>query len=264
MRTNQNRLSLWARLAVRESAPSWLLSSGLGFVSAYVVFTMLLLFSVSILTGEVDGRLPTPATLAISAILACVVTTIGVYQWARQRFGADWQSALRVALPKRAAALLAIFLFGLGMAGLLDLLGRVTRLTGGQIVPPILSGLRSTDAATFIFALMLAVVFQPIAEGLIYQGVLYPVLSKQTGDNRIAMLILALLALVVSLIISASPGGWYALIQPFFMALIVSGVRAYTQSARAAIVVRMAFGVFFVLIALFSGGFSRVPNPFEG
>lgn len=78
------------------------------------------------------------------------------------------------------------------------------------------------------------------------------------------MLILALLALVVSLIISASPGIWYALIQPFFMALIVSGVRAYTQSARAAVVARIAFGVFFVLIALFSGGFSRVPNPFQG
>lgn len=165
MRTNQNRLSLWARLAVRESAPSWLLSSGLGFVMAYVVFTMLLLFSVSIVIGEVDGRLPSAATLAISGILACVVTTIGVYQWARQRFGRDWRSALRLSLPNRTAALLAIFLFGLGMAGLLDLIGRLTRLTGGQIVPPALSGLRSAEPATFLFALMLAVIFQPVAEG---------------------------------------------------------------------------------------------------
>jgi hypothetical protein len=45
------------------------------------------------------------------------------------------------------------------------------------------------------------------------------------------------------------------------MMLVVLGVRAYTQSVRAAIVARAAFGVFFVLAALFSAGFANLPLP---
>jgi hypothetical protein len=121
--------------------------------------------------------------------------------------------------------------------------------------------MRQGEPLAFVLGVLLAVVFQPVADGLLFGGLVYPSVARISGDNRIGIVAVALLYMLVALLTSSAQGQWYALIQPFCMMLVVLSVRAYTQSVRAAIVARAAFGVFFVLAALFSAGFADLPLP---
>ncbi len=250
-----------ARLRATETPPAWRLGSALAFVLAYVLFSVVWLLSVSVLSDEAQSGAPSTRTLTLSALLTAIVLSVGIAQWVRQKFGENWLKVLRLLTPSRPAALLAILLFGLGMAWAIDLGGVLLRLKAGQIVPPTLEVLRSGEPVGFLLGVLLAIVFQPIVEGLIFGGLLYPTVARIRSDNRVGILGSALLYTLVALLTSSAQGQWYALIQPFCMALVVLSVRAYTQSVRAAIVARAAFGVFFVLAALFSAGFANVPLP---
>jgi hypothetical protein len=261
MRAQGKRESLMARLRAAEAPPAWRLTNGVVFVLAYVLFSIVWLLSVSVLADEAQSGAPSARTLMLSALLTAIVITLGIGQWARRKFGERWLSVLRLLAPSRPAALLAILLFGLGIAWTIDLGGRLLNLTAGQIVPPTLEVLRQGEPLAFVLGVLLAVVFQPVADGLLFGGLVYPSVARVSGDNRIGIVAVALLYMLVSLLTSSSQGQWYALIQPFCMMLVVLGVRAYTQSVRAAIVARAAFGVFFVLAALFSAGFANLPLP---
>lgn len=259
MRAGQRRESFMARLRAAEPPPPWRLSNGAVFVLAYVLFSIVWLLSVSVLADEAQTGAPSARTLTLSALLTSLVVTLGIGQWARRRFGENWLKVLRLVSPSRPAALLAVLMFCLGIAWAIDLAGRLLNLTEGQIVPPTLEVLRGGEPLGFILGVLLAVVFQPVAEGLLFGGVLYPSVARLSGDNRIAIIGVALLYMLVSLLTSSSQRQWYALIQPFFMMLVVLCARAYAQSTRTAIVARAAFGVFFVLAALFSAGFANLP-----
>lgn len=260
MSARGRRESFMARLRAAEAPSPWQLTNGLIFVVAYILFSMVWLLSVSVLADEAQRGAPSARTLTLSALLTAIVITIGIGQWARRRFSANWLKVLRLLSPSRPAALLAVFMFCLGIAWAIDLVGRLLRLTEGQIVPPTLEVLRQGEPLGFILGVLLAVIFQPVAEGLLFSGVLYPSVARLSGDNRIAIVSVSLLYMLVALLTSGSQGQWYALIQPFFMMLVVLCARAYTQSTRAAIVARAAFGVFFVLAALFSAGFANVQS----
>lgn len=259
MRASERRRSFMAQLRATEPPPPWRLTSGAIFVLAHVLFSIVWLLSVSVLADEAQSGAPSPRTLTLSALLTALVITLGIGQWARRRFGSNWLKVLRLLSPSQPSALLAVLMFCLGLAWAIDLGGRLLNLTAGQIVPPTLEVLRQGEVFGFILGALLAVIFQPVAEGLLFSGMLYPSVARASGDNRIAIVGLALLYMLVSLLTSSSQGQWYALVQPFFMMLVVLCTRAYTQSTRSAIVARAAFGVFFVLAALFSAGFANLP-----
>jgi hypothetical protein len=248
-----------ARLRATEPPSAWRLTNAAAFVLAYILFSIVWLLSVSVLSDEAQSGMPSARTLTLSALLTALVVTLGILQWARRRFRQNWLSALRLLSPRRPAALLAILLLSLGIAWTIDLVGRLLNLTAGQIVPPTLEVLRQGEPFGFALGLLLAILLQPVADGLVFSGLLYPSLARLSGDNRIAILGVALTYMLVTLLTSSSQGQWYALIQPFCMMLFVLGVRAYAQSVRAAIVARAAFGIFFVLAALFSAGFANLP-----
>lgn len=249
------RPSFMQRLRAPEAAPGWTLATGAIFVGAYVLFWIVILSSVSILTDEMRA-LPTPQTLALSGAISAVVLVLGVAQWARVRGGAGWVASLRLTEPRQAIALLALLIFGLGMAWAIDLLGVLLQQKQGLVVPATLAGLMQGSAMLWLLTAFVALVAQPLAEGLIFYGVLYPALAFATRDNRIAIIGTALVFLVASIVLAGAPNQWYVAIQPFLMALVIGSVRAYTKSTRAAIVTRVGFGLFFVLAALFSGGFA--------
>ncbi len=259
MRAGGKRESFMARLRAAEPPSPWQLSSGIVFMVAYVLFSIVWLLSVSVLADEAQSGAPSPRTLTLSALLTAIVITLGIGQWARRRFGENWLKVLRLLSPSRPSALLAVLMFCLGIAWAIDLVGRLLNLTAGQIVPPTLEVLRGGEPLGFLLGVLLAVVFQPVAEGLLFGGVLYPSVARVGGDNRIGIVGGALLYMLVALLTSGAQGQWYALIQPFFMMLVVLSARAYAQSTRTAIVARAAFGVFFVLAALFSAGFADLP-----
>ena len=247
----QPRPSLFRRLLSRESLPPWQASTGLIFVAAYVGIWLASVSILSILTGEIEGRVPSPRTLALSALLCGVVASAGVVQWARARIGAGWPRALRLDAPSQRNTLLVIFLLGLGLAWAFDLGGALLRLKEGQVVPPVLEALRTPDAVGIIVAALVALVVHPGAEALIFGAILYAGLTRVFSDNRVVVVTGAFIYTIVSLLISPLPLTWYALTQPLLMALVMFSVRAYYQSARAVFVVRSAFGVFFMMAALF-------------
>ncbi len=124
------------------------------------------------------------------------------------------------------------------------------RLRGDQVLPPVLDAIRAPVGLTWIAAALLAVVFQPIAEGLVFGGLLYPALARNLS-NIVAAVLVAVIYTAVSLaVLSTGAGTWYTLLQPFLMMLVVVITRAYTKSTQSAIVARALFGLFFILAGL--------------
>jgi membrane protease YdiL (CAAX protease family) len=248
------------RLRAREQASPWTVGLALALVVAYVVMWIAALSVVSILTGEVNASLPSNRTLALSALLSGLVVIVGVVQWARRRYAGQWTAVLRLREPSQRNVLLLVVLLSLGLAWAFDLAGAVLRLKGGQVVPPVLDSLREPDVFAWLVAALVALIIQPVAESLIFSGILYPALARIFSDNRVTITMVSLIYMLVSLVLSAAPGQWYMMFQPLFMALVVNSLRAYYHSTRAAILARMAFGLFFVLAALFSAGFAAGGN----
>ncbi len=244
-----------ARLQAAEDPPFFARPVALLILAAYGVVWIAALSVISVITGEINRAVPSPRVLALSGIVSAAVITIGIVQFARRRMGAGWGTALQVTHPTGRNTLLYIFLIGLGLAWSIDLLGVLLRLKGGQVIPPVMDSLREGNALAWLVAAVYAVFLQPLAESLVFAGIVYPTTARATGDTRFGIFSTAFLFLVVSLIMSPAPGTWYAAVQPFLMMIVVLCFRAYYQSTRAAVVARVAFGVFFILAAAFSGGF---------
>jgi membrane protease YdiL (CAAX protease family) len=251
MQSVRENPSFMRRLQAQESPPPWSALTGLGFVVAYVV----LLIAGQIVAITLSGSrfdAPSPGALSVGALLGSLVAAGGIVQWARRRLPAPWIDRLRLRSGLR-PPVFVIVLIGLGAAWAIDLVGVLLKLKGDDIVPPALSALSGPIGIAWILAAILAVVAQPVAEGLVFAGVLYPALAHTLRNNVLASLVVAIIYAVISAaFLSTGAGTWYAIIQPFLMVLVMSLVRAYTQSTQSAIVARVLFGLFFVLTALIS------------
>ncbi len=243
--------SFLRRLLAHETPPPWSPTTGLIFVVVYVVLLIAGQALVITLTG-VRFDAPTPGTLSLGALLGSLVTAGGILQWGSRRWPARWIDVLRLRPPMK-PPLFAVVLIGLGAAWAIDLVGVLLKLRSDEVVPPLLAALGEPVGVSWALAALLAVIVQPLAEGLVFGGVLYPVLAHTLKNNALASLVVAVIFAVISLaFLSTGASAWYALIQPFLMALVVILVRAYTQSTQSAVVTRALFGLFFVLAALIS------------
>jgi membrane protease YdiL (CAAX protease family) len=241
----QNNPSFMQRLQLREVAPDWAASIGLIFAGAYIVLVIAGQVVVATLSGS-PYIAPSPDAIAVGTLLGSIVTIIGIVQWARRRLGETWTESLRLRPPLK-PSLTLIALIALGAAWATDLVGLALRLRVDQTVPLVLARLNGAVNLAWIATAVLAIVVQPIVEGLIFAGVLYPALARDRKNNLLAATLCALAYVLASLIVLAAGSGvWYSLIQPFIMALVMLLVRAYTQSTQSAIIARAMFGLFFV------------------
>ncbi|MBC7814346.1 MAG: CPBP family intramembrane metalloprotease, partial [Burkholderiales bacterium] len=108
--------------------------------------------------------------------------------------------------------------------------------------------------SAWVAAVLLMVLAQPIAEELVFRGILFPALRAATGAWA-GLFLSALLYGTFHLLTYAPPqeglvGVWYGLFAPLLAGLVIGGIRAYTGSTRAAIVMHVGFGIFAVLKAL--------------
>ncbi|SRR5581483_3583108 len=247
----QNQPSFMRRLQAREAPPQWPFLTALFFVVAYAVLLIAgQAFAVTVSGGGFNSL--TPLVLALGALLGGLATIAGIVQWARRRAQAAWIDSLRLRQPVQPPVAL-VALFGLGTAWAIDLVGVLLRLKGDQVLPPVLDVLRTPPDLSWGVALSLALLVQPVAEGLVFAGILYPALARAVNSNLLAAAITAGVYTLVSLaVLSAGGGVWYGVIQPCLMALAMSLVRAFAQSTQSAIVTRAFFGLFFVLAALVS------------
>lgn len=253
MQTGRTTPPFFARLQARETPPSWNLGSAFFYVVAYAIVWMMCVLIVSVLLGDTGGSIA-PATYIYSALLSNVVMVIGVYQWARRRLGNQWITNLRLDPVGNQQAILTL-LISLGVAWSIDLIGVLLQAKGGQVVPPQFNALLQAIDLTWVVGAVVALLLQPVAETLVFSGLLYPATTKRGADNARSALAVGIVYMFVHVLLAVQQSPWYVVAYPLLTGLYVTGVRAYTKSTRLAIIARVGIGLFIVLAALIGRSF---------
>jgi len=229
------------RLSALDPAPPWGIFSALNTVLVALVAIIAGSFIALTIVGE-------------TAYTAIVASTIGLllatgFVLVSRREPAE-REALR--LGDTDSRLFLVFLFALGMAILIDF---IAVSASGLFLPvPELTGLLQRDPGIvgWLLAASFMLVVQPTGEELVFRGVFFPAARHALGAWG-GLLICALVYALFHYIAYAAPDTniIYALVSPLLAGLVLSGVRAYTGSTRAAILAHMAFGLFALLKLLF-------------
>ncbi len=238
---------LLTRIRAAEDAPPWgLLIALLTMIIAYAFLSVVGL-SVGTLLFEGSAR----TALGVGWLVGGLLTIAAVF------FGQRGQTE-GLKLSNTYPALIA-FGMGLGAAVTTDLLA--IPFTGRVIETPELSRLLGqTPASAFLWVVLGAfvVLVQPVAEELVFRGLLFPAL--RTAQNVWAALIVSsmLYALFHQMLYTypTSFDGmwWYTLTEPLLIGLVLGVVRAATRSTTAAIIAHMGVGVFALLKLLLIAG----------
>lgn len=154
-------------------------------------------------------------------------------------------------LDQTAISLPAVFVFCLGMAGSFDLISWIVVGDRALAASELLSFDSSITLSGWLVALLFMGLFQPVAEELVFRGVLFPALRLSLGAWTgliICAAFYAVFHLVAYLPGSVSPTVFvaYGIALPFASGILIGGVRAYAGSTRAAVAAHAAFGVFAV------------------
>jgi len=232
------------RLQSRDTAANWPLASALVFAAGDVVISMAGQIIALTLAGE-SAAAPSVSTLALGALIGAMALIIVLILWGRRRYGAHWLDVLRAG--PSGLNLFPYVLIGLGTAWAIDLGGRVLQINT-QAVPTVLVALTGPVNLAWVVAALVAVILLPVADTLIFQGIIYPVLSRDLPNNLLAIGGTTVLYAVASLALGIDP--WFSLVQPLLMALILTAIRAYTGTLRPVLAARVLFGVFFIFSAL--------------
>ncbi len=241
------------KLSRLEAEPPWSFAAGL----STMIGLFLAMVIGSTIAGTIFGTDPVAPIIGwtTGAALAIIFVLI-----TRRRTPEDVQ-ALR--LDANNVRLPLVALFGVGMAITIDVIGLF--LTGDFWITPELFSLFSiaednTIAAfdnsiiVWVIAFIFMALLQPIAEELVFRGVIYPAarasLGAWTGFSMTAILY-ALFHVLAYLTIAPTDFTrvWYGIIVALLDGLVITAVRGITGSTRAAIVAHAAFGAFAVLKA---------------
>jgi len=176
----------------------------------------------------------------------------------------EQRAALRLGVGENVVMVQQVFLMlliGVGLSVALDVVSG--RVTSAFLPEPELVQLYSNASGTitllgWILALLFMAVAQPIAEELIFRGILLPSLRSTIGawpGYILSALIYAVFhGLAYGSSISDFNGLWYGQILPFISGLIFGAVRLTTGSTRAAILAHAGFGLFAVVKLLTLAG----------
>jgi membrane protease YdiL (CAAX protease family) len=229
--------SLIQRISTLEPAPPW----GL-FIAINTVFVSLLaIIAGTLIASSLLGN--QEFYILVAWLIGLTLTIVSV--WTARRTPQD-RAALRIGETN--SRLLIVLLFSLGMAIAIDALGMV--VSGAFLPAAELSIFYGTSPAilTWVLALILMLVVQPIAEELVFRGVFYPTARHVMGAWG-GFIACALVYAIFHYVAYSSPINsiWYALGAPLLIGLVITGVRATSGSTRAAIVAHMGFGLFALL-----------------
>lgn len=231
------------KLTRTEPHPPW------SFTTA--VATVLAMVAMVIIGTTISGVLlaSTPQALVTGWSIGMIFTILFVMVTRRRTPQED--AALRIGQTD--ARLPLVMLFALGMAVTLDLLS--TAVTGDfTLTTAELINFTRADVNLFgwLIALVFLVALQPVAEELVFRGMLFPAANAALGGWAGLGLTAAFHA-VFHFAMYPPPAGdqtlllWYGLTLPFLDALVFTAVRAYTGSTRASMVAHAIFGAFAVL-----------------
>jgi membrane protease YdiL (CAAX protease family) len=226
-----------------EPAPPWGLGAAL--VTVIVAF-VLVVAGTTIALVWLEGR--RIAELA-GWTLASLIITIYVMQTRRRP---EERTALR--LDVSGMPLPFVMFFSLGFALLFDLISLAVTSEFLPVPELLAVNLRAGGVVEWVFAVGFMMLAQPIAEELVFRGVAFLALRTMFG-GWIGLIASAGLYAVFHLLayppnyanVSGITPIWYGLLLPFLDGLIISAIRAYTGSTRAAMAAHAAFGLFAVV-----------------
>jgi len=224
-----------------EAAPPWsltsaLLTAGFAFIAMIVGATVIFVWAGTSDYAQLAGW-----------TLGGILIVIFIWQTRRSNL-----PALRLS-GQRTPILFAMFI-ALGCAIALDLLSLA--VTHEFLPKPEFLGLDlgALGALQWAFIVIFMVLVQPIAEGLVFRGMVLPALRVVAGSWG-GILLAAILSGIFHWLIyppnyntlSSVTPIWYGLVIPVLEALVFNSVRAVTGSTRTAIAAQIAFGVFAVI-----------------
>jgi hypothetical protein len=245
----------------------WGWGIALWLVFAYVLAQLMSLLMVTTLRDD-DVTSPDGLSIILSALLATFITFWLVIQYSRN---ALWEEAASRKKNKptrsffqvmsfnesRSAPFWVMWFYALIIAIIID---TVSLLLGkpDESLPIGLDRLNDADAFNWIAAGLLYVVFRPVVEALIFQGMFYPALVKSLGDNLRALVLTTLVLTAVYFIQVAGDFNWtllhWGLIYPLSLGLTAGIIRAHSKSTTAALGAYVMFGIFLMLKTLITFG----------
>ncbi|MFC1959876.1 type II CAAX prenyl endopeptidase Rce1 family protein [Chloroflexota bacterium] len=230
-----------ARLREAETPPPWPVRTGLALWLAYLVIRIVALAGVSMAVDAEAAALGmlSPAVMNLAMIVAALVT-LGLILLVVRRYTALAGSTVTglLRLGRYSGSILLLILAALGAAMLIDF---VQLLAGTIVLPVNLQGLAAGNMAGWLLAGAYMVLFGPLVETLLLQGVLYPVLAVNR-DNLVALLFTALLFMLLRVFDNpVSPVLW---VESFLTGVFITGVRAHQKSTRSALIAAVMIGVF--------------------
>ncbi len=232
---------MFKRLA-KEPAPPWSYMAAFGVLIGMFVAVLLGSTLVEILLE------PTSVTLLVGWSIGMALTIIVVV--ASRMRSPEEVAALRLRADGTRLGVVAAF--ALGMAVFFDLVGWV--IVGDRTLASaelLRFDVESVSIFGWLVALIFLVVLQPIAEEMIFRGMMLPAMVAAIGPGIAFVGVSAFHAIFHFAAYPPPPDDttilvWYGVILPFWDGLVFTAVRARTGSTRASVVAHAVFGLFFV------------------
>lgn len=228
---------LFQLIRLPENPPAWGLLLALAALVAHFVFTALVGPSLTVLVLFPQAEQLSAALLS-GWLVGGLLTVFFV-----QRIVRTPEAMLDLRLNESPTPLLILFGIGFGAAVTLDL---IAILVAGRVLPPIeLAALLNPSPLLWILAALFMVLVQPLAEELVFRGMLFPALRAAQGVWVAILLSSAFYGLFHFLLFSSETFNlWYGLLEPMLAGLVIGVTRAATRSTRAAVAVHVGVGVF--------------------
>ena len=241
----ETRRSIWRKLSLPEAeAPPWRLLT-VGFL-CLVLFVNLVLVGPALASILLGSQSVSPSLLTLGWALGMLGAT--AFVMLNRRRSAESRAALRFVQGELPAPIVA--LVGVAIALCLDL---VISLPSGRFLP--LAEIYGIGADGVLFAALLLILAQPLAETLVFQAILLPSLRWTLGAWR-GLIATCLLYTLLHALVFYAPWQefydpfWHGLAHPFLLCLAFSALRLTSESSRSVLIGRVAAGAVFLLAGM--------------
>jgi membrane protease YdiL (CAAX protease family) len=235
-----------------EAAPPWTL---------FTALLILVAAFASIIMGSTAASLILPsaqftllAGWSIAALLALAIAFLNLPR-------AEQRAALRLTQSPTLPNIFFLLFIGVGLAVALDVILR--GLTGAALPEAELMDIdfrvrlygQSVQPLSWVLIVLFMVVLQPLAEEVVFRGVLMPSLRATLGAWP-GFVVTGVLYAGFHMLMYPPPlqesgtAALYGFVTPLIAGLIFGAVRIYTGSTRAAVFTHAAFGLFAVINVL--------------
>lgn len=247
--SNAERPGFFARLGKAQAAPPW------GWGDVLLALLVLALGTLLVASAVALSFFPNATTPEPSGLLLGWLVGLGlVVAFMLVRWRAKPEKFAALKLGSSAIPLYTALLIGAGGGLTADVVAGIGSGDFALFAP--LLGVSLADTGTLALAALFLVLVQPVAEGLVFAGVLLPSLRAALGPwPGLVTAILAYAgyyAVVYGALLPPELVPWHGVAYPLVVGLFVLAVRIGANSTRAAIIAQVGAGLtaFVVLLAL--------------